>query len=121
MPNRQARRMCPCHQNSRNGHSSQHPMKAAPVPPPDAPRKRALTRTPLPNLKRISHPKRWLIVMLLLLLALLQFSVSGNARADEGLALAIVYDTSGSMREPVTTADGKRAAKYLVGNRALEQ
>jgi hypothetical protein len=32
---------------------------------------------------------------------------SWNARAAEGLALVIVYDTSGSMREMVTTATGK--------------
>jgi hypothetical protein len=42
------------------------------------------------------------------------------AETEEGLALAIVYDTSGSMRDSVATADGKRAAKYVIGNRALE-
>src|SRR5262245_37199889 len=42
-------------------------------------------------------------------------------RAEEGLALAIVYDTSGSMRDVVRTTDGTKAAKYIVGNRALEQ
>jgi len=40
---------------------------------------------------------------------------------EDGIALAIVYDTSGSMKEPVPTADGKRAAKWIIGNRALEQ
>jgi Mg-chelatase subunit ChlD len=34
---------------------------------------------------------------------------------------AIVYDTSGSMRDAVQTADGSRAAKYLIANRALAQ
>jgi len=43
------------------------------------------------------------------------------AETEEGVALAIVYDTSGSMRQAVATADGKRAAKYIIGNRALEQ
>jgi hypothetical protein len=41
--------------------------------------------------------------------------------AEDGIALAIVYDTSGSMKEPVRTADGKQAAKWIIGNRALEQ
>jgi hypothetical protein len=50
-------------------------------------------------------------------------SVTGQslAAAEDGIALAIVYDTSGSMKEPVATADGRRAAKYIIGNRALEQ
>src|ERR1043166_6121760 len=47
----------------------------------------------------------------------------GTARSADadGIALALVYDTSGSMRQPVRAADGKMAAKYLIGNRALEQ
>lgn len=40
---------------------------------------------------------------------------------EDGIALAIVYDTSGSMKEPVRTADGQRAAKWIIGNRSLEQ
>ena len=43
------------------------------------------------------------------------------AADQDGIALAIVYDTSGSMKEPVRTADGKQAAKWIIGNRALEQ
>lgn len=43
------------------------------------------------------------------------------AADQDGVALAIVYDTSGSMKEPVRTADGKQAAKWIIGNRALEQ
>jgi hypothetical protein len=43
------------------------------------------------------------------------------AADEDGIALAIVYDTSGSMKEPVRTADGKQAAKWVIGNRALEQ
>ena len=45
----------------------------------------------------------------------------GRAADADGIALAIVYDTSGSMKETVPTADGKRAAKWIIGNRALEQ
>ena len=40
---------------------------------------------------------------------------------EDGIALAIVYDTSGSMKEPVRTADGNQAAKWVIANRALEQ
>lgn len=39
--------------------------------------------------------------------------------AEDGVALAIVYDTSGSMNETVPDASGKPAAKYLIANRAL--
>ena len=35
------------------------------------------------------------------------------------IALAIVYDTSGSMRDPVRDVAGKGAPKYTIGNRAL--
>jgi hypothetical protein len=38
---------------------------------------------------------------------------------EEGVALAIVYDTSGSMAEPVPNGKGGREAKYLIANRAL--
>lgn len=41
------------------------------------------------------------------------------AAAEEGVALAIVYDTSGSMRETVKDKDGKPAAKYVIANNAL--
>jgi Mg-chelatase subunit ChlD len=43
-----------------------------------------------------------------------------SAAEEEGVALAIVYDTSGSMKEPVRDAAGKSAAKYIVANRALK-
>ena len=47
----------------------------------------------------------------------------GTARAadttTEGVALAILYDTSGSMQDPVRDASGKPAPKYVIANRAL--
>src|SRR6185436_2244867 len=58
---------------------------------------------------------------LFLILAQISMAVRARAAEPEGIALAIVYDTSGSMREAVATADGKRAAKYIIGNRAVEQ
>jgi uncharacterized protein YegL len=42
------------------------------------------------------------------------------ATHEEGVALAIVYDTSGSMRDSVPDRAGKHAPKYVVANRALQ-
>lgn len=42
------------------------------------------------------------------------------ATQEEGLALAIVYDTSGSMKEQVRDRNGKLSPKYVIANRALE-
>src|SRR5437667_4835538 len=41
------------------------------------------------------------------------------AAEQEGVALAIIYDTSGSMRETVRDTNGKPTPKYLIANRAL--
>ncbi|MEK7685626.1 MAG: VWA domain-containing protein [Verrucomicrobiota bacterium] len=41
------------------------------------------------------------------------------AAPQEGIALAIVYDTSGSMGEQVQDSSGKPSPKYLIANRAL--
>ena len=61
-------------------------------------------------------------ILVLLTTACLAFTPLASLAADEdGVALAIVYDTSGSMKEPVRTADGQRAAKWIIGNRSLEQ
>ena len=42
-----------------------------------------------------------------------------TATAEEGVALAIVYDTSGSMAEPVRDTSGKMAPKHVIARRAL--
>ena len=42
------------------------------------------------------------------------------AAEEEGVALAIVYDTSGSMKDPVRDANGKPSPKYVIANRALK-
>jgi len=39
--------------------------------------------------------------------------------AEDGVALAIIYDTSGSMKDPVPDAKGGSTAKYVIANRAL--
>ena len=44
----------------------------------------------------------------------------GLAFAEEGVALAIVFDTSGSMKEQVRDRDGRLSPKYVIANRALE-
>jgi Mg-chelatase subunit ChlD len=67
-------------------------------------------------------PRRiWFLFVLAGLCGLATNVAEGAPQPQEGVALALVYDTSGSMREAVTTAKGERAAKYIVGNRALEQ
>jgi hypothetical protein len=59
---------------------------------------------------------------MLAVLALLTLSglnpVSVRA-AEDGVALAIVYDTSGSMKDPVQDQSGGSTPKYLIANRAL--
>jgi hypothetical protein len=42
-----------------------------------------------------------------------------NAAEEDGVALAIIYDTSGSMHDAVRDHTGKRAPKYVIANRAL--
>src|SRR3954467_12685511 len=54
-------------------------------------------------------------------LAIVAGAVCGAARpavAAEGLALASVYDTAGSMKDSVPTGGGKYAPKYVVANKA---
>jgi hypothetical protein len=41
------------------------------------------------------------------------------AAEEDGIALAIVYDTSGSMNEPVRNSTGSSSPKYVIANRAL--
>src|SRR5207249_5974220 len=47
------------------------------------------------------------------------FSPAEGFAAEEGVAVAIIYDTSGSMREPVRDSAGNRTPKYVIANRAL--
>jgi len=41
------------------------------------------------------------------------------AAENDGVALAVIYDTSGSMKDPVPDNDGHPSPKYLIANRAL--
>lgn len=47
-------------------------------------------------------------------------AIHGRADDEDGVALAIVFDTSGSMKEQVKGADGQMTAKYLIAARALK-
>src|SRR5882757_6633196 len=42
-----------------------------------------------------------------------------RAAEDDGVALAIIYDTSGSMNELVLDSAGNSSPKYVIANRAL--
>jgi len=59
-----------------------------------------------------------LIISLATVTAIITNRVS--AAEEDGVALAIVYDTSGSMKEPVRDRTGKPTPKYVIANRALE-
>jgi len=59
-------------------------------------------------------------ITLPILLAALGACPTPAAAADEdGVAIAIVYDTSGSMNDPVKDEAGNASPKYLIANRAL--
>jgi hypothetical protein len=65
---------------------------------------------------------RWGRVSLLALLVF-AFGEPSSVRAiavEDGVALAIVYDTSGSMRDPVPNRDGGSSPKFVIANRALK-
>jgi hypothetical protein len=42
-----------------------------------------------------------------------------SAADDDGVALAILYDTSGSMNDPVADSHGASSPKFVIANRAL--
>src|SRR4051812_13396948 len=48
-------------------------------------------------------------------------SLQAAPPVEEGVALAIVYDTSGSMQDNVPGPGGKYAPKYLIANKALTE
>jgi hypothetical protein len=53
-------------------------------------------------------------------LAALEQGTTCRAAEEDGVALAIIYDTSGSMKDPVRDSTGRSSPKYVVANRALE-
>lgn len=59
------------------------------------------------------------LAVLAALVGMLQGSLSLAADKEDGIALAIIYDTSGSMRDAVPDQNGGKTAKYIIANRAL--
>lgn len=45
--------------------------------------------------------------------------IPAHAAESDGVAIAIVYDTSGSMKDQVRDENGKLSPKYVIANRAL--
>jgi hypothetical protein len=74
----------------------------------------AVSNEGLVNMKTISS-----LTVLTAAILLLQGLISGVARGEDGVAVAIVYDTSGSMHDPVRDISGKSVPKYVIANRAL--
>jgi hypothetical protein len=62
-----------------------------------------------------------IILSLAVLTALVTLEQATTCRAadQDGVALAIIYDTSGSMQRTVRDSTGRSAAKYTIANRAL--
>ncbi len=60
-----------------------------------------------------------LIVVSMLAVVLWMRATPVSAADEEGVAVAIVYDTSGSMNESVNDQNGQPAPKYRIANRAL--
>ena len=52
-------------------------------------------------------------------LAALEQGTTCRAAEEDGVALAIIYDTSGSMKDPVRDSTGRPSPKYVIANRAL--
>ena len=62
------------------------------------------------------HKFAWLFLALCSFCAI----TPGVRAADDDIAIAIVYDTSGSMNSAVKDAQGKSTPKFQIGNRAVE-
>jgi len=62
-----------------------------------------------------------IILSLAVLTALVALEQVTTCRAagEEGVALAIIYDTSGSMHDAVRDSSGHSSPKYIIANRAL--
>ena len=52
-------------------------------------------------------------------LVALEQGTTCRAADEDGVALAIIYDTSGSMHDSVRDSNGRPAPKYIIANRAL--
>lgn len=57
--------------------------------------------------------------ILLVLAAMAGRGPAEAAAQEEGIALAIIYDNSGSMKQPVRDEQGRLSPKYIIARRAL--
>ncbi|MEO7678526.1 MAG: vWA domain-containing protein [Verrucomicrobiota bacterium] len=60
-----------------------------------------------------------ILVILFSLVFFLRIQDGVAAEPEDSIAVAIVYDTSGSMGELVPDSSGKKSPKYVIANRAL--
>jgi hypothetical protein len=60
-----------------------------------------------------------LSLAVMITLVALEQGTTCHAAEEDGVALAIIYDTSGSMRESVRDSTGRMSPKYVIANRAL--
>lgn len=60
------------------------------------------------------------LFVLFVAFALTGFGGGTSAPGREGVALAIIFDTSGSMKDGVPDKDGKQSPKYVIAKRALK-
>jgi len=60
-----------------------------------------------------------LIAVLAILATFGSSSLPAHVAETDGVALAIIYDTSGSMKETVRDSSGNYSPKYVIANRAL--
>src|SRR6516225_3809264 len=74
---------------------------------------------PRTHVRRYSLMRAAPFTLVLALAAVLHFGPSRLLAGEDGVALAIIYDTSGSMRETVRNNTGGFSPKYVIANRAL--
>lgn len=67
-----------------------------------------------------SRMRTYSTLALLGTLALAAVPARCAAAEEDGVAVAILYDTSGSMKDPVRDAKGQRSPKHVIAKRALE-
>src|ERR1039458_6938041 len=62
-----------------------------------------------------------IVLSLAVMTALVALEQGTTCRAveEDGVALAIIYDTSGSMHDSVRDSTGRMSPKYVIANRAL--
>ena len=76
-----------------------------------------------PEVERRSRPEMRIIPSVLVFTAALLLGpglLRVTAADDDGVALGILYDTSGSMKDQVPNSSGSTSPKYIIANHALK-